>query len=290
MKIAIISKEAHAQACALRLRERGHEVLLLGSTPKDIPETVDLIVCRTVSSSHHGHGLALQAKRDGREVLFTNSVTGVLNSLERNKKMGKEERSPSQTPRTVYGTHYRAYPDRNGYSIRAGKGFRRYVLRVKSREAAKAKIAELDASVEALGTAVEAEKAKQEETAPVPESDARVEVNGALGAESEKVISSAPGASSPSDPALRGELESALSLFLEEMDKLGLKEYRSHDLAVAVQLRRLARHLVSSAGTACGKNLGAYPATTKLSAVTCKACKESSFYSTVAWAVKNLSE
>ena len=62
MKIGIISEKTHVKSHVKSLEAAGHEVILLDGSPKSIPDSIDVIVCRTLGSSHGAFDLATQAR------------------------------------------------------------------------------------------------------------------------------------------------------------------------------------------------------------------------------------
>ena len=83
MRIGIISKPEHAKVHETRLRQSGHEVTQLGSSPVLLPPTLDVIVCRVASCSHAATDVAMREKRLGRRpVIFEDGVTGILREIE----------------------------------------------------------------------------------------------------------------------------------------------------------------------------------------------------------------
>jgi len=79
MKVGIISKEAHAKSHAAALEEAGFAPILLGSNPSEIPPTVPLLVCRTLSCAHGGMDTALAWSRAGHGTLIVeNGVKAIL--------------------------------------------------------------------------------------------------------------------------------------------------------------------------------------------------------------------
>jgi hypothetical protein len=79
MKVGIISKEAHAKSHAAALEEAGFVPVMLGSNPSEIPPTVPLLVCRTLSCAHGGMDTALAWSRAGHGTLIVeNGVKAIL--------------------------------------------------------------------------------------------------------------------------------------------------------------------------------------------------------------------
>ena len=84
MKIAIVSKEAHAKSHARALQQEGHEVVLLGGNASQVPESCDIVVCRTASVSHTASEKMLNEKRLGRRpVVFANGVAEIVAEVRR---------------------------------------------------------------------------------------------------------------------------------------------------------------------------------------------------------------
>jgi len=81
MKVGIISNKSHAKSHAAALRKKGHDVVMLGGNPKQIPPTLDALVCRPASISHGGFDSAMAAKKTGMTVILANGVTEVLTAI-----------------------------------------------------------------------------------------------------------------------------------------------------------------------------------------------------------------
>ena len=79
MKIGIISKEAHAKSHAAALEQAGFLPVMLGSRPTEIPPTVPIVVCRTLSCSHGAMDTALAWHRAGKGALIVeNGVSSIV--------------------------------------------------------------------------------------------------------------------------------------------------------------------------------------------------------------------
>jgi hypothetical protein len=82
MKIAIVSKEAHANSHAKALEEAGYASIMLGGSPVSIPPTVDVVVCRTASCSHGGSDTALAwARAGGGTLIMENGVASMMREV-----------------------------------------------------------------------------------------------------------------------------------------------------------------------------------------------------------------
>ena len=81
MIVAMISKEAHAKSHQKELEKHGHKVLMLGGGTPVVAPTVDVIVCRPASCSHHAFDVAMGHKRQGRNVVIANGVTEIIDSV-----------------------------------------------------------------------------------------------------------------------------------------------------------------------------------------------------------------
>jgi hypothetical protein len=93
--IGIVSKDAHIKVHAKALREEGFSVLGLGSSPTEIPPTVDLLVLRTQSCSHGGSNTAYSWNRATKKPLIVeNGLSGIrakLQALIKSKNQTKQE-------------------------------------------------------------------------------------------------------------------------------------------------------------------------------------------------------
>lgn len=79
MKVGIISKEAHAKSHAAALEEAGFLPVMLGSNPNEVPATIPLVVCRTLSCAHGGMDTALAWSRGGGgRLIVENGVKRML--------------------------------------------------------------------------------------------------------------------------------------------------------------------------------------------------------------------
>lgn len=90
MKIGIVSKPEHCKPHVRALEELNHQVVVLGSKDIDLPPSFDLIVCRAVSCSHQAFWDCSEAKREGRRVIFEESVTGIVTEVNRIEKEDKK--------------------------------------------------------------------------------------------------------------------------------------------------------------------------------------------------------
>ena len=81
MNVGIISNQDHAKSHKKALLSKGHSVTMLGGNPRAVPPTIELLVCRPASCSHGGFNKAMDAKRNGRDVVITNGVTEMLNAV-----------------------------------------------------------------------------------------------------------------------------------------------------------------------------------------------------------------
>lgn len=200
MKIGIISKKAHAKSHARKLRKAGQDVELLGGDPQELPDSLDLLICRTVSCSHQAAAVAQEAKRNGFPVLFEDSVTRMVAAVERfaeegdlDGKVDKNDTSP------VRGICHRAYYDKksDSWSIRSGPPWKTHITSVTTR---------VDV-IEAIKVLDEKAMAKAE---PEPEPE----------------------------PAT-GNIDAVLGLLLEEMQKLGVFEYEHEGMGLSVRLQQV---------------------------------------------------
>ena len=95
MLIGIVSKDAHIKVHAKALREEGFSVLGLGSSPTEIPPTVDLLVLRTQSCSHGGSNTAYSWNRATKKPLIVeNGLSGIrakLQALTKSRNQTKQE-------------------------------------------------------------------------------------------------------------------------------------------------------------------------------------------------------
>lgn len=100
MIVGFISEEVYCKAQLQRVRALGHQAECLGGAATSFPPRFDLIVVRTSACSHRASDAALKAKRGGRNVLFEDSVTGILEHLD-------QENGGS----TMATTAFDAYPE-----------------------------------------------------------------------------------------------------------------------------------------------------------------------------------
>ncbi len=95
MKVGIISKEAHAKSHAAALEEAGFLPVMLGSNPSEIPTTIPLVVCRTLSCAHGGMDTALAWSRaGGGRLIVENGVKVMLRKALRHRSEVEGERNP----------------------------------------------------------------------------------------------------------------------------------------------------------------------------------------------------
>lgn len=272
MKIGIISKEVHAKPHAQQLIAAGHEVIMLGGSPASLPKTLDVIVCRTVSCSHAASALATKARREGRKVLFMDSVSSITTEVEALVSL-KEPESEETGP--VHGVTHRAYNDaRKGYwYIKTGPKWRTHVGSTRSRAEAVARVEQLDFA--ALTTTP---------PEPTPEVLPALKIEASL--PEVKPLESALGEPEPEpepETTIYDDLKTALELAAGEMSKLGLSIFEFKDLGVTIRLS--AMHATGPSGSACG-TVGR--STTRLADVTCDRCKATSFYTTAQWVLANV--
>lgn len=238
---------------------------MLGGSPTSLPKTLDVIVCRTVSCSHAASALATKARREGRKVLFMDSVSGITTEVEALVSL-KEAESEETGP--VHGVTHRAYNDaRKGYwYIKTGPKWRTHVGSTRSRAEAVARVEQLDFA--ALTT-----------TPPEP----TPEVLPALKIEASLPEVKPPEPEPKPETPIYDDLKTALELAAGEMSKLGLSIFEFKDLGVTVRLSAL--HATGPSGSACG-TVGR--STTRLADVTCARCKATSFYTTAQWVLANV--
>lgn len=276
MKIGIISKEAHAKSHAAMLEDRGHEVVMLGGGATSFPSSLDVIVCRLVSCSHTASKFANQARREGRTVLFEESVSGLKKAIEELEAVAAGVKKESTKP--VKGMFYRAYFDGRYWSIKTtakgGRPWRKHHSSVKGgRAEAEKQVAALDA-------------AWMEGSDPDGGSDiGPMDVAGDYN--HEPTEAQKPKAKAETGKKTYEELQQDLTelmVMLEEtMTKLGRNRYQTG----AVEVKLLKRHLFTPGGVACGSPGG--PLTKKLDEVTCETCKTSKVFATAQWVLENLS-
>jgi len=95
MKVGIISKEAHAKSHAAALEEAGFLPVMLGSNPSEIPTTIPLVVCRTLSCAHGGMDTALAWSRAGNgRLIVENGVKVMLKKALRHRSEVEGARNP----------------------------------------------------------------------------------------------------------------------------------------------------------------------------------------------------
>jgi hypothetical protein len=84
MNVAIISKVEHAQPHAEAVRRLGHEVDIIDPyVARKMPETYDIYVCRVESVSHSAFDLLNEWRRNGKNVVFENSKTKIVQAIEK---------------------------------------------------------------------------------------------------------------------------------------------------------------------------------------------------------------
>ena len=106
MNVGIISNEPHAKSHAKELTKLGHTVSLLGGRPSVVPPSVDVIVCRPASCSHHGFDVAMAEKRAGRRVIIANGVVEVVDAVQLlDPKQKKKAQEPESAPAHVRAPH-----------------------------------------------------------------------------------------------------------------------------------------------------------------------------------------
>lgn len=82
MLIGIVSKDAHIKSHSKALRDDGFDVVGLGSSPTEVPPTVDLLVLRTQSCSHGGSNTAYTWSRATKKPLIVeNGLSGIRSKL-----------------------------------------------------------------------------------------------------------------------------------------------------------------------------------------------------------------
>ena len=82
MNIGIVSKPDHAKAHAKGLEADGHVIVLAGSGGERLTDTLDAVVCRIASSSHHGSKVVREwAKRTGKPAIFEDGLAGIRRKL-----------------------------------------------------------------------------------------------------------------------------------------------------------------------------------------------------------------
>ena len=271
MKIGIISKEAHAKSHAKMLEDKGHEVVLLGGNTVVLPDSLDVIVCRVVSCSHTASKYANTARREGRTVVFEDSVSGLRKAIEALETAETGEEAPKENHRPIKGVFFRGYYDSRGYwSIKSGPKWRTHHSSLKcSRAETEKRIAEMD----------ELRLNNQK----VPKGDiGPMDGAGDYGHEMKEAQSSETKPREKTTPELEQDLNELMVMVEETMTKLGLTQM-SRGL---LKIERLKMHLVSPNGPACGSARG--PHTKELDKVTCRTCKNSNIFSTAQWVLANL--
>lgn len=99
MLIGIVSKDAHIKNHSKALREEGYEVLGLGSSPTEVPPTVDLLVLRTQSCSHGGSNTAYAWSRATKKPLIVeNGLSGIRSKLRELAPQPIQYQSPRALP------------------------------------------------------------------------------------------------------------------------------------------------------------------------------------------------
>ena len=83
MVVAVISHLDHCKSHVKTLKKDGYEVVTLGPDPKEIPESVDLVVLRTDGCAHQGSDTAFAWAREGegRPLIVENGVSGMKREL-----------------------------------------------------------------------------------------------------------------------------------------------------------------------------------------------------------------
>jgi len=82
VNLGIVSKPDHAKAHAKGLEADGHVVVLAGSGGERLTDTLDAIVCRIASCSHHGSKVAREwAKRTGKPLIIEDGLAGIRRRL-----------------------------------------------------------------------------------------------------------------------------------------------------------------------------------------------------------------
>ena len=82
MNIGIVSKPDHAKAHAKGLEMDGHVVVLAGAGGERLTDTLDAIVCRIASCSHHGSKVAREwSKRTGKPLIIEDGLAGIRRRL-----------------------------------------------------------------------------------------------------------------------------------------------------------------------------------------------------------------
>ena len=83
MKIALVSKPEHCRRHKEAIEELGHRVKLMGGNPHQIPATVDAVVLRIRSCSHHASDVAHAWKRanPNKPLIRENGKTGIVREL-----------------------------------------------------------------------------------------------------------------------------------------------------------------------------------------------------------------
>ena len=82
MKIGIVSKDEHIKTHVKALKRDGYDVVGLGSSPSEIPTSVDLVVLRIDSCSHNGSDTAYAWTRTtGKPLIVENGLFGIRHKL-----------------------------------------------------------------------------------------------------------------------------------------------------------------------------------------------------------------
>ena len=98
MLIGIISKPAHSKNHVAALQKEGYSVLNLGSSPTEVPPSVDLLVLRTQSCSHGGSDTAYYWNRATKKPLIVeNGLSGIRNQLRKFAHLSNRAKSPNPT-------------------------------------------------------------------------------------------------------------------------------------------------------------------------------------------------
>lgn len=102
MKVGIISKEDHAKSHAAALEQAGFLPVMLGSSPSEIPPTVPIVVCRTLSCSHGGMDTALAWSRAGKgRLIVENGVKTIVSKALRIRSEAVVDDAPPENESTA---------------------------------------------------------------------------------------------------------------------------------------------------------------------------------------------
>jgi hypothetical protein len=308
LKIAIMSKPEHAKSHVKALIRAGHEAVVIGPTPITIPPSFDLIVYRPSSVSHKAAD-RLKLERNGRPVIFSDSLDEIVEKSERFALTGSIDPIVEPTMESeeeedmaavadggvpIKGEYHIAYWIKRDHvwSVRRGK---KQLLQTKSLDTARRKVMELDA-------AYSAELALKQPGLPVepPSSEADP-----VSAPTPVVLHPAPviepGDDLEADDRLRPyvpmptppirvqptpeeELRELLVMVTEQLGKMKLNAFTdTSDLGITITLHK--RHLFGPEGIACGNGVG--PTTASLGLVTCETCKNTQLYKLASWVLAN---